>query len=85
MKFRLIFCQVDSNWGGIDENEEALQYIENESDAVDFFISQKDRRQKLYMLLKILENDGYLITYDDFVVEFDESFTFDLEIDLEDQ
>ena len=79
------FCQVDSNWGGIDENEEALQYIENESDAVDFFISQKDRRQKLYMLLKILENDGYLITYDDFVVEFDESFTFDLEIDLEDQ
>ena len=79
------FCRVDSNWGGIDENEEALQYIENESDAVDFFISQKDRRQKLYMLLKILENDGYLITYDDFVVEFDESFTFDLEIDLEDQ
>ena len=76
------FCQVDSRWGGIDDNEEALRYIENDTDAVDFFINQKDDRQKLYMLLQILENDGYLITEDNFVSEFDESFTFDLELEI---
>lgn len=76
------FCQVDSNYGGIDENEEALRYIESDSDAIDFFINQKDDRQKLYMLLKILENDGYQIEEDNFVSEFDESFVFDLEIEI---
>lgn len=76
------FCQVDSRWGGIDTNEEALRYIESDSDAVDFFISQKDDRQKLYMLLQILKNDGYLITEDNFVSEFDESFVFELELEI---